>query len=160
MVKAWDHFVPRDMVFGHFFPIHALKCLHYWISGPTSTGPVELGGQRGRSPPLPQYFENFTYVSRNQPKNCKNLGWVILGLLPPPTMLSFAVSHAKNWERLATLKTMWNMKFLPTLVISLCLEVWPAAPKPLSPIWKLASDFLKNPKGGPFYVKKFFCLWF
>ena len=41
------------------------------------------------------------------------------------TMLSFAVSHAKNWERLATLKTMWNMKFLPTLVISLCLEVWP-----------------------------------
>ena len=50
------------------------------------------------------------------------------------TMLSFAVSPAKNWEWLATLKTMWKVKFLPTLMIPWHLEVWPAAPKPLSSI--------------------------
>ena len=30
------------------------------------------GGAEGAI--APQYFENFTYFSRNQPKNCKNLG--------------------------------------------------------------------------------------
>ena len=76
--------------------------------------------------------------------------------LPPPTMLSFAISPAKNWGRLATLQTMWKVIFIPTLMISLCLEVWPAAPVPLSSIRKLATIILKNPKGGPFYVKKIF----
>ena len=71
-------------------------------------------------------------------------------------MLSFAISPAKNWGRLATLQTMWKVIFIPTLMISLCLEVWPAAPEPLSSIRKLATIILKNPKGGPFYVKKFF----
>ena len=70
------------------------------------------------------------------------------------TMLSFAISPAKNWGRLATLQTMWKVIFIPTLMISLCLEVWPAAPVPLSSIRKLARLILKNPKGGPFYVKK------
>ena len=71
-------------------------------------------------------------------------------------MLSFAISPAKNWGRLATLQTMWKVIFIPTLMISLCLEVWPAAPVPLSSIRKLATIILKNPKGGPFYVKKIF----
>ena len=71
-------------------------------------------------------------------------------------MLSFAISPAKNWERLATLNTMWKVIFVPTLMISLSLEVWPAAPVPLSSIRKLATTILKNPKGGPFYVKKIF----
>ena len=30
---------------------------------------------------------------------------------PPPTMLSFALSPAKNWEQLATLKTIRKVKF-------------------------------------------------
>ena len=72
------------------------------------------------------------------------------------TMLSFAISPAKNWGRLATLQTMWKVIFIPTLMISLCLEVWPATPVPLSSIRKLATIILKNPKGGPFYVKKIF----
>ena len=72
------------------------------------------------------------------------------------TMLSFAISPAKNLGRLATLQTMWKVIFIPTLMISLCLEVWPAAPVPLSSIRKLATIILKNPKGGPFYVKKIF----
>ena len=72
------------------------------------------------------------------------------------TMLSFAISPAKYWGRLATLQTMWKVIFIPTLMISLCLEVWPAAPVPLSSIRKLATIILKNPKGGPFYVKKIF----
>ena len=50
------------------------------------------------------------------------------------TLLSFAISPAKNWERLATLKTMWKVKFLPTLMIPWHLEVWPAAPDTLSSI--------------------------
>ena len=36
------------------------------------------------------------------------------------------------------------------------VEVWPATPVPLSSIRKLATTILKNPKGGPFYVKKKF----
>ena len=71
-------------------------------------------------------------------------------------MLSFAISPAKNWERLANLYTMWKVIFVPTLMISLYLEVWPVAPVPLSSIRKLATTILKNPKGGPFYVKKNF----
>ena len=71
-------------------------------------------------------------------------------------MLSFAISLAKNWERLANLETMWKVIFIPTLMISLCLEVWPAAPVPLSSIRKLSTTILKNSKGGPFYVKKNF----
>ena len=47
-------------------------------------------------------------------------------------MLCFAVNPAKNWEQLATLKTMWKVKFLPTLMIPWHLEVWPAAPDTLS----------------------------
>ena len=74
----------------------------------------------------------------------------------PLPMLSFAISLAKNWGQLATLQTMWKVIFIPTLMISLCLEVWPAAPVPLSSIRKLATIILKNPKGGPFYVKKIF----
>ena len=50
------------------------------------------------------------------------------------TMLSFAVSRAKNCEEMATLKTLWKVKFLPTSMIPWHLEAWPAAPKPLSSI--------------------------
>ena len=71
-------------------------------------------------------------------------------------MLSFAISPAKNWGRLTTLQTMWKVIFIPTLMISLCLEVWPVTPVPLSSIGKLETIILKNPKGGPFSVKKIF----
>ena len=78
----------------------------------------------------------------------------------PPTMLSFAISPAKNLGWLATLQTVWKAIFIPTLMTSLCLEVWLAAPVPLSSVRKLATIILKNPKGGPFHVKMSFCLQF
>ena len=76
------------------------------------------------------------------------------------TMLSFATSPAKNWKRLATLITMWKVIFIPTLMIFLRLEVWQAAPVPLSSIRKLDKTILKNPKGGTILCQKNFRLQF
>ena len=77
-------------------------------------------------------------------------------LLGGGTMLSFAISLAENWGQLATLQTMWKVIFIPTLMISLCLEVKPAAPMPISSIKKLAIIILKNPKGGTLLCQKNF----
>ena len=52
------------------------------------------------------------------------------------TVLTFAVSPAKNWGWLATFVTMWKVKFTPILMIPWHLEVWPAEPLPLRSIQK------------------------
>ena len=73
MVKAWDHFVPRDMVFGHFFPntctkVSSLLNFRSDIYRAGRAGRAEGGG------PPPNILRILPIFPRNQPKNCKNLG--------------------------------------------------------------------------------------
>ena len=46
----------------------------------------------------------------------------------PPTLLSLGFKVAKNRGQLATIQTMWKVKFSPILMIHCHLEVWPANP--------------------------------
>ena len=58
----------------------------------------------------------------------------------------FARSVAKNSAWLATLMTMWKVKFRPILIIPLHLEVWPAEHLPLRSILKFPNFSLKTSK--------------
>ena len=44
------------------------------------------------------------------------------------TLLSLGFKVAKNWGQLATLETMWKVKFRHILMVYWQLEVWPADP--------------------------------
>ena len=50
------------------------------------------------------------------------------------TVLLLAVSVAKNRDWLATLMTIWRVKFRPIVMIPWHLEGWPADPLPLRSI--------------------------
>ena len=70
------------------------------------------------------------------------------------TLLCFSVSMAKNWGRAGRLGTMWKSKYRPILIVILLWQHPPPDPLPPVLIWKWSVFRLKNPKGGPFYVKK------
>ena len=69
-----------------------------------------------------------------------NVEWVDSN---PPTMGRFGLSVAKNWGGLATLMTIWRVKFRPSLMIFWHLEVWPGPPLALRLILKFPNFSLK-----------------
>ena len=83
-------------------------------------------------------------------------GWLPFNVLGGGAhFLLWTLTWPRIWERLATVQTKWKVKFRPYLMIFYYLQVWPVAPASLRTISK-SHNFLKNPKGGPFYVKKNF----
>ena len=68
----------------------------------------------------------------------------------------FGLSVAKNWGGLATLMTIWRVKFRPSLMIFWHLEVWPGPPLALRLILKFPNFSLKISKTRVFDVKKNF----
>ena len=75
-------------------------------------------------------------------------------------MERFGRSVAKNRGGLATLMTIWRVKFRPSLMIFWHLEVWPGPPLALRLILKFPNFSLKTSKTRVFDVKKTFCLRF